>query len=271
MSLPSRSDAPPAHQPPDPVADRLAQWQREGASQADPLRFAYLQALARRAQAASPAVQQRLAPRLELALANYAERLAQLQAQALEQGAALAARHPALARQLRALQAAGDLHGIRQLALTRRAEPPATALTALTAHLNDVSPTVQGADLAGREELASVRRFRRAWSRGRTQLQLAQAAARKPSQAGPLNSHALVLESLALMQALSPDYLRHFMGHVEALQWIEQAREARLTAKPAKTAKPLKPARPNKSTSPAKTVAAPKPASRRTRGPGDGA
>lgn len=252
MSLPSHGGTPTPDGPQDPAADRLAQWQREGASQADPLRFAYLQALARRVRSASPALQQRLQPRLDAAVADYAGRLAQLQAQAAEEARALAARHPGLARQLRRLQAAGDLSGIRQLAAASPRTMPATPLAELQRYLAQVSPTVQGAELAGREELASVRRFRRAWSRGRSQEQLALATLRKPAQAGPLNSHALVLESLALMQALSPDYLRHFMVHVETLQWLEGAREALPTGKTARASRTPSTAKPPKPTTSAK-------------------
>jgi hypothetical protein len=86
-------------------------------------------------------------------------------------------------------------------------------------------------------ELASARRFRSAWGRGRSQDQLQEALARKPAQAGPLNSHVLVLQALELMGELSPDYLRHFLQHVESLQWLEQAREVRAPAKAGKAAK----------------------------------
>jgi hypothetical protein len=70
-------------------------------------------------------------------------------------------------------------------------------------------------------ELASVRRFRRAWSSSRSLDQVAQAASRKPANAGPLNSHVLVLDALALMGELSPDYLRRFLVQVESLQWLD--------------------------------------------------
>lgn len=74
-------------------------------------------------------------------------------------------------------------------------------------------------------ELASAGRFRAAWETGRTLDRLDEAVARAPANAGPLNSHALVLRSLALMGELSTDYLRHFLAHAEALQWLERARE----------------------------------------------
>lgn len=73
------------------------------------------------------------------------------------------------------------------------------------------------------EELSSVRRFRRAWDRTRALDRLEEAAARRPANAGPLNSHMLVLRSLDLMRGLSPDYLRRFIVQIEALQWLEDA------------------------------------------------
>ena len=78
-------------------------------------------------------------------------------------------------------------------------------------------------ETADGDELPSVRRFRRAWTRVRAQDQVEQAVARRPAQPGPLNSHALVLQSLARMRELSPEYLRRFVEHVETLQWLEQA------------------------------------------------
>ena len=75
------------------------------------------------------------------------------------------------------------------------------------------------------DELASVRRFRRAWETCRTQDEVEQAVARRPVNAGPLNSHVLVLQSLGLMQALSPEYLQRFLAHVETLQWLERTSE----------------------------------------------
>lgn len=70
-------------------------------------------------------------------------------------------------------------------------------------------------------ELASVGRFRRAWSRTRAQDSVTQAAAQRPANAGPLNSQVLVLQSLDLMGQLSADYLRRFIAHAESLLWLE--------------------------------------------------
>jgi hypothetical protein len=88
-------------------------------------------------------------------------------------------------------------------------------------------------------ELVSARRFRQAWEACRTHDNVEQAIARKPANAGPLNSHVLVLQALGMMQTLSPEYLRRFLAHVEALQWLELARDEypHSQAAQAKTAK----------------------------------
>ncbi len=92
------------------------------------------------------------------------------------------------------------------------------------------------------DDLLNARAFRKAWERGRTLDRFEQAIARTPANAGPLNSHALVLRSLAQMRELSTDYLRRFLVQAETLQWLEQARERypREEAKAGKAARKAK-------------------------------
>ncbi|TFZ02275.1 DUF2894 domain-containing protein [Ramlibacter henchirensis] len=102
-------------------------------------------------------------------------------------------------------------------------------LAELNAYLREVvaqrSATEDDGEPANPDELPNARRFRKAWESGRTLDRLQQALARTPANAGPLNSHALVLRSLDLMRDLSTDYLRRFLVQVETLQWLEKARE----------------------------------------------
>lgn len=103
-----------------------------------------------------------------------------------------------------------------------------TPLADLNAYIRSLAAARQGTAASGEaphDELASVRRFRQSWECGRTLDQLEQALARTPANAGPLNSHALVLRSLGLMGGLSTDYLRRFLAYAETLQWLEKARE----------------------------------------------
>ena len=68
-----------------------------------------------------------------------------------------------------------------------------------------------------------MRVFRSTWSKLSVDQQLTESLAKAPENAGPLNSNLLVLRALKLMQQTSPAYLRHFMAHVDALLWLDQA------------------------------------------------
>lgn len=83
----------------------------------------------------------------------------------------------------------------------------------------------EAGEAAHPDDLFNARSFRKAWERGRALDRFEQALARTPANAGPLNSHALVLRSLAQMRELSTDYLRRFLVQAETLQWLEKARE----------------------------------------------
>jgi hypothetical protein len=205
---------------------RIAALRGAGAGRRDPLRFGALEALARRLEGQPEPVRHLLATRLAAALSQYEQGLAAAPAAAPARRAAVP--HPA----------------------------PATPLALLNAQLRDAAAARLAAAAPGEptheHELASARRFRQAWQASRTVQQVEQALERRPANAGPLNSHALVLQALALMRDLSPEYLRRFLGHVESLQWLEQAREAqpaarpRAAVKPAKAVKTAKAARPRR-------------------------
>ena len=109
----------------------------------------------------------------------------------------------------------------------------------------EAAEPLQPGEVHDEEELRSVRRFRRLWGSVEALQQLDHAAARRPANAGPLNSHVLVLRSLALMRELSPDYLRRFLVRIEALQWLERAAE-KIPREPARRAAAVKTARKGK-------------------------
>jgi hypothetical protein len=50
---------------------------------------------------------------------------------------------------------------------------------------------------------------------------VAQALDQAPKNAGPINSHMLVLRSLALMRDIAPDYLNRFMSYVDTLLCLD--------------------------------------------------
>ena len=70
--------------------------------------------------------------------------------------------------------------------------------------------------------MKSLRQFKDTWARMAAEDDVKQAIERGPRNAGPLNSHQLVLRSLRVMRDVSPDYLRRFMTHLDALLWLDQ-------------------------------------------------
>ena len=233
----------------------LEDLRQQGAAGFDPVGLRYLEALARRSQTYRGAVAEGLASRLQAAMDAYGRRLATARRSAAEALARAAARHPQVADELQALFAAGDLAGLtrRIAALDAPAGPhPLAELVAYMAGQGDAAgqggaaepppaapegapatPVATPAMATGTgetpsgtvspaRELKSLRYFRSTWSRLSAEQQLAQALAQAPENAGPLNSHLLVLRALQLMQDVSPDYLQRFMSYADTLLWLEQ-------------------------------------------------
>jgi len=72
--------------------------------------------------------------------------------------------------------------------------------------------------------------LRQLWSSLRADSRLRQAVAPAPTDAGPLNSSALARRAIALMDELSPHYLRAFLAYVDDLAWLEQLDSASAVA-----------------------------------------
>ena len=168
---------------------------RQAGERLDPVRLHYLELLSQRIATAPEAVQRVLEGKLDAALTGLAQRLAKTQ------------------------PASSDDEAPR----------PAAPLAALNHYLRGLKPP---GDSDARTDLASVRRFRETWQRITAEDQVAEAVERGPANAGPLNSHRLVLRTLGLLRDLSPDYLRRFLSHVETLQWLEQASQTIAPVKP---------------------------------------
>ena len=220
--------APQAHRQEDesPLA-RLASLRSAGAQRLDPARFHYLEVLSQRTQAASGALRRILEDRLGSALVAYVERMRLDREAACDEVASLSGRYPELGRELRRLLANGDTAGVRRLGLQAGLQAPCAPLVQLNQYIRsatgDGSVGALGGDGDANSDMRSVRRFRETWRRMSAEHQVRQAVVRGPDNAGPLNSHRLVLQSLAVMRSLSPDYLRRFMAHVDSLMWLEQA------------------------------------------------
>lgn len=179
-----------------PSGQALAALRARGAERLDPLRFHFLEALARRTAATRGTARALLEGRLARAVDDYAARCANLPDTACAPGDEAPAPGP-LAELL------------AHIAGQNR--------SAFAGQLSD------GSDPAAPTELKTLACFRDTWSKLRVDQQFHQALADEPENAGPLNSHFLVLRALRLMRDISPAYLQHFMAYADALLWLEQA------------------------------------------------
>jgi hypothetical protein len=166
----------------------LAGWRERGLHRLDPARFHVLESLARRAAQQPEAVRTLLLQRLAVLMHAYAQ--------------------PAEAADGTAPGRGSEPRGASPLAELARSLPRRGA--------EGPSARVPG-------EADSVDYFRTTWSRLKLQRQLSRSFDRRPKNAGPLNSHRLVLEALQTMQGASPGYLGRFMAYVDALFWLEHA------------------------------------------------
>lgn len=221
------------------VEARLAAWRGRGAARFDALRFGFVEALARRTAAHSGAATRAvLEARLMAALQAYGEHFDAAEAEATRLLTEATARFPAAGEALRQCHAAGDFGALRrQVAALQLAAAPrpwaelerAFGLDGAAAGLAKGSakglPETQPAGPAG-PELKAATRFRKTWARLGAEKRLRESLAQAPGNAGPLNSHGLVLRSLQRMHAISPDYLSRWVAQVDALLWIEQAARA---------------------------------------------
>jgi hypothetical protein len=170
----------------------LESLRAQGAHRHDAARFHYLEVLSRRMQTQPQAVRQILDRRLSAALADYAER-------------ASAAAAPPVAAD-KALSAGCELAQLnRELSARTQSEADGVLL----------------GDGASMSDMKSVRQFSEVWSKISAEQQIVKALDRGAENAGPLNSHKLMLRSLALMRSLSPDYLRRFLSQMDSLLWLE--------------------------------------------------
>ena len=206
MSEPGQQ-GPAAERLPDPVDldPQIAALRAAGAQRLDPLRLHYLEVLSARARAQAGRVQSLLHDKLARAVADFQLRLAQAHSTPDAAAQALPSAPPGP-------ESLGDL--VRSLAQ----------------HVPEKVEAGLHTMVATGPELKSVRLFRNTWSKLSADKQLNQALDQAPKNAGPINSHMLVLRSLALMRERSPDYLNRFISYADTLVCLEQAEKARYSA-----------------------------------------
>ena len=174
------TEAPPC--PSDALA-LLQPAQAAEAAQLDPVGWHYILVLAERTRTQTGPAQALLQAKLNTALAQLQLRLAK----------------PQTPSTLPSSQAPSPLSALLQDMAAPSAQRP-------------LSPSGHG-----RLDNPRVEQFRQQLGKISVQKQVTQAIAQAPQNAGPINSHMLVLRSLGLMRDLSPDYLNRFMAYVDTL------------------------------------------------------
>ncbi|KWT98757.1 MULTISPECIES: DUF2894 domain-containing protein [unclassified Variovorax] len=182
----------------DPGAT-LDAWRERGEHRLDPVRFRFIEALARRASAHHGEARRILDDKLLQLLAAYGEDVEQVRGAPGPSATAKQQDRPDPG------PLAGLLDHIARHAVEPAAGDPAAGLSAAP------------------RDLKTLGYFRSTWSRLSADRRLTQSLAAVPENAGPLNSHQLVHRALTLMRELSPEYLHRFMSHVDALLWLDRA------------------------------------------------
>lgn len=202
--------------------ERVAAWRAQHGTRLDPLRWHFIEALARRTDAQQGPARRVLEQRLDARLAAYADELSRLPDTASVADVPADADAPAARSPLGALLAAFP---------SARPDAPDTP---------DGAPTP-----AAFAPLPALDDARRLWTQLHGRSQLRQSLQQAPSDAGPLNSGVLVHRALALMRTLSPGYLQHFLAYVDTLSWLERMHEdgALASRQDAQAAAVKKPAR----------------------------
>ncbi len=174
----------------------LHAWRERGDHRHDPVRFCFIEALARRALVHQGATRRVLDDRLAQLLAVYGEEVES-------------------ARLAKAMAATAE--GSHDGAVTSQVTSMLPGLTGLTGLTGSDGRTGAGT------MTSTLKYFRSTWSRLSAERHLSQSHATVPDNPGPLNSHHLVHQALKSMRDLSPSYLSHFMLYVDALLWLDDA------------------------------------------------
>lgn len=228
---------------------QLAALAAGGADRFDPVRFQFIEALARRARQQREPVARLLEAKAGLALRDYRDGLAAARTQAAAHAGQLQARHPAAADEIQRLYGAFAFRELAALEHRLAAQGGRSALAELRALLQQGAPAPEAGgdpgleellhrqesalvgqaptakDLApGREgELRAMRRCRASLARWRVERRVDEARASCPRDSGPLNPQRLAARSLDLMRELSPSYLHRFVAYFDTLLWLERS------------------------------------------------
>jgi hypothetical protein len=207
------------------MLDDLAKRRQEGEHLLSSLSFKQLEAMAQRLPDQTAPVRRILLGRLSQILTRHDALVQHAREQAQQLATLAITQQPELIRESRRLLATGDLTALKHLCRQGK-RTHASPLADLNRHIEQATQAgadhVMGVSAGGKADMKSLRQFKDTWARMSAEDDVKQAIERGPRNAGPLNSHQLVLRSLGVMRDVSPNYLRRFMTHLDALLWLDQ-------------------------------------------------
>lgn len=207
----------------------IARLREVGAQHFDSVHMHYLEALSKRVAVLQGDVKRILDTKLTNALVAFEARLEQARSDANIRVTTATVQYPHAASALQRLLATGDIKGVTRYIATLDVVQPRMSLGDLPKYIEQQSAGHVDGGMDARCELKGIRHFRDTWSKLSVDKQVSKALDQTPKNAGPINSHMLVLRSLALMREISPDYLNRFMSYADALLCLDQVEQ---TSKP---------------------------------------
>ena len=207
-----------------------------GADKFDPVHLHFIDVLAHRTDAHQGSVKRILDGKLAKALMAFKERFEQAQCGARDSIDQITPQFPLAVAELNGLLKAGDFSGVKRVIASLKKSDHCVTLGDLARDLAQHSlENVTGSFVgngAQQSELNTTEYFRNTWSKLSSDRRVTQALAQAPQNPGPINSHMLVLRSLALMRDISPDYLNQFTSYVDTLLGLDQFdKESKVNAK----------------------------------------
>ena len=251
---------------PDVLRPTLAALTEGHADCFDPVRFRFIEALAQKALNQRPPVARAVEKKALQALSDYLGVYFPARERAASLMARVASETLGAEDEIGRLFNAGNFEGVERLAarLCGHENKKQGALAALTREMlqrresGEFAPTPSfedelrqqeldvmqstggvttgNADRAGTgqdgsDELSAMRYFRESLIQRNSERRVARAIQDGPENPGPLNSQALIIRSLSMMQDLSPGYAHRFVSYMDTLLWLEQVDRTAALAK----------------------------------------
>lgn len=216
------------------IEARLEALRAGGAERHDLAAMRFIEALAQRTAGQQGKLRTLLDARLRQAIDALEARHEALRAAALQALPDQSQRFPKAAPALQRLAESGDLKTLQREILRLQTLQGGPSLAAITRELEQ--ELARSSIERPRPELKTLRNARGTWAKLSVDRQVAQALQQAPHNAGPINSHMLMLRSLEMMREISPDYLHRFISYADTLLRLEPGQQE----KPERQDKPEK-------------------------------